>query len=79
MPVYEYQCTDCSKKFELFVPQRMNTNGVVCKQCHSANVRKLVSTFARVGGESEGSFDAPAMASAGGGCCGGSCGCACGH
>ena len=77
MPVYEYQCVDCNKKFDLFVPQRMNTEGVVCRQCHGANVKKLISTFARIGGGSDESFSAPEMS--GGGCCGGGCGCGCSH
>jgi putative FmdB family regulatory protein len=79
MPVYEYLCGDCQKKFELFVPQRMNTEGVVCRQCHGANVRKLVSTFASVGAEGEASFGAAEMSGSGGGCCGGACGCGCSH
>lgn len=79
MPVYEYQCGDCEKKFDLFVPQRISTEGVVCRMCHSTNVRKLISTFASIGAESEASFGGSEMASGGGGCCGGGCGCACGH
>jgi putative FmdB family regulatory protein len=77
MPVYEYQCSDCTKKFELFVPQRMNTAGVVCRNCHSTEVRKLVSSFASIGGDAEQTFNA--SSSSGGGCCGGAGGCACGH
>lgn len=81
MPIYEYLCGDCNQKFELFVPQRMSADGVVCKQCHSVKVRKLVSSFASVGvamgGESEASYDA--TPSTGGGCCGGACGCGGSH
>jgi len=80
LPVYEYRCGDCDKKFELFTPQRMSTEGVVCRTCHSGNVRKLVSTFARVGGgDSEMSAGDAEPMSTGGGCCGGSCGCGCAH
>ncbi len=75
MPVYEYQCGDCNKRFDLFVPQRMNTDGVVCRACHGSNVRKLISTFASVGAASEASSYTEAPANTGGGCCGGACGC----
>jgi len=76
MPVYEYCCTDCSQKFELFVPQRMSTEGVICRNCHSSSVRKLVSSFASVGAESGGEYSAAASEPSGGGCgCGGHCAC----
>lgn len=76
MPVYEYQCGDCNKRFELFFPQRISGEGVVCRNCHGDKVRKLVSTFASQGGGEDMSFSAPESAPAtGGGCCGGSCGC----
>lgn len=80
MPIYEFHCADCDKKFELFTPTRMSTDGVICRTCHGANVRRLVSTFASAGGSAEESFasEGPAV-STGGGCCGGSCGCGCGH
>jgi len=77
MPVYEYQCSDCTRKFELFVPHRMSTDGIVCRDCHSTRVRKLVSSFASIGGDGEQSFASAEPRS--GGCCGGAGGCACGH
>jgi putative FmdB family regulatory protein len=77
MPVYEYKCGDCNQKFELFVPQRMNTDGVVCRNCHGTSVQKLVSSFASVGTETSESYASAPAAS--GGCCGGAGGCACGH
>lgn len=80
MPIYEYRCGDCDKKFEVFTPMRMNMDGVVCTGCHSANVHRLISTFASVGGDAEASFDSGEETASGGGCgCGGSCGCGCGH
>ncbi len=81
MPIYEYLCGDCNQKFELFVPQRMSANGVVCKECHSPKVRKLVSSFASVGAATGADADVASgpSESMGGGCCGGACGCGCGH
>lgn len=77
MPVYEYRCGDCNKKFDLFTPQRMSTEGVICRTCHGSNVRKLVSTFASVGGGTGAEFSdgAAEPMGGGGGCCGGGCGC----
>ena len=85
MPVYEYRCADCQKKFDVFTPQRMSLENVVCRHCHGANVTKLVSVFASVGGEGESDFSdysaSPESGAGGGGCCGGGCGggCGCGN
>jgi putative FmdB family regulatory protein len=81
MPIYEYLCGDCNQTFELFVPQRMSADGVVCKECHSPKVRKLVSSFASIGAASGAESDVfySASETTGGGCCGGACGCGCSH
>jgi putative FmdB family regulatory protein len=77
MPVYEYKCTDCSRRFELFVQQRAMSDSVVCRHCHSPKIKKLVSTFASVGGGDESSSDSNTSSGCGG-CSGGSCGsCGC--
>jgi len=82
MPVYEYQCNDCSRKFELFVQHRMLADGIVCRHCHSPEVRKLVSSFASTGRGEDADFAASATGGGCGGgcggCSGGNCG-ACGH
>jgi len=77
MPVYEYRCTDCSKRFELFVQQRTMSDSVVCRHCHSPKVTRLVSTFASVGA-TEAGVDSSSASSGCAGCSGGSCGtCGC--
>ena len=78
MPVYEYRCDDCGKKFDLFAPQRMSLEGVACRHCQSTRTHKLVSVFARVGADEESSWDAGESESAGGCGCGGNCSCASG-
>ncbi len=44
MPIYEYVCLDCGKKFTVYV---LNVVGgqeeAVCPRCGSKNVRKLIS------------------------------------
>jgi putative FmdB family regulatory protein len=80
MPVYEYQCNDCSQRFELFIQHRMISDGVVCRHCHSPQVRKLVSSFASIGAgdvPKDVSMDEPSTGGCGG-CAGGNCSC-CGH
>lgn len=71
MPLYEYRCNECNQRFEALV--RVQDEGTVaCRSCSGTNVRRLISSFAMVGG-----YDDQLVAgeSAGGGCCGGSCGC----
>ncbi len=42
MPIYEYQCSDCSHKLE--VMQRMRDDPLqVCPECNEPKLRKLVS------------------------------------
>lgn len=49
MPLFEYKCRDCGTAFEKIVATA--TTQVVCKQCESPRVEKLLSVFA-VGGAS---------------------------
>jgi putative FmdB family regulatory protein len=49
MPLFEYKCRDCGTAFEKIVATA--TTPVVCKQCESPRVEKLLSVFA-VGGAS---------------------------
>ena len=43
MPIFEYQCLDCSENFVTLVK---NNEKVICKECESSNIKKLFSTFA---------------------------------
>ena len=42
MPLFEYECNDCKKKFDQLV---FNEKHVTCKYCDSKNLKKLFSTF----------------------------------
>jgi putative FmdB family regulatory protein len=44
MPIYEYQCRDCSERFEAIV--RPNESPAACPSCHSTNLERLISLFA---------------------------------
>jgi putative FmdB family regulatory protein len=75
MPIYEYRCEDCSRKFEVLTRFAERDRGQVCPACESMKTRVLVSSFAFAGaGESLESMDLGSGESSGGGCCGGSCG-----
>ncbi len=54
MPVYEYECSKCGKKFE----QRRNVSDsdsqVVCPKCKAKGPRRLFSQFATGGGSGGG-------------------------
>ncbi len=56
MPLYEYTCRQCSKRFEALV---FGKEKPTCPKCHGANLEKMVSTFAahgtEKGGDSSGS------------------------
>ena len=68
MPLYEYTCAACGKRFEALV--RSFREEVRCPACASADVEKELSTFAFAGGSPQAS---------GGGCGCGRGGCGCHH
>ncbi|MBP1770448.1 MAG: zinc ribbon protein [Candidatus Aminicenantes bacterium] len=51
MPLYEYACKNCGKRFECLVSPGKESE-VVCDKCGSADVRKLISGFGIGGGGS---------------------------
>lgn len=79
MPLYDFYCADCRRKFELFTSYEASSRGVACPTCDGSHVRKMFSVFAMSGrGDSP---DAGEMSDYGddagqGGCsCGGACAC----
>jgi len=72
MPLYEYACRDCSKRFEQLLFGREK---LACPGCHGTDLEKRLSTFA-VGAGGAASFGAgrgPQTSGPGAGGCG-SCG-----
>lgn len=51
MPIYEYKCMDCGRKFDLLIFK--NDENVECPACKKSNVSKLFSTFASISGKNE--------------------------
>ena len=55
MPIYEYQCSDCQAVFETLVTSVSAGKEIVCSQCKSTNVKKIMSgsSFKRPAGSAE--------------------------
>lgn len=66
MPIYEYTCQSCNKKFDQLVRTMSSDAKVKCPECGSPKTARALSVFA-VGAESPKTSHAPA-----GGC--GRCG-----
>ncbi len=80
MPLYDFYCSDCRKRFELFTSYAASAGMVACPTCRGNHVRKLFSVFATGGRGSGASADSASDygedGDYGGGCaCGGACSC----
>jgi putative FmdB family regulatory protein len=49
MPLYEYRCQKCGKSFELLRRMQDADRDLTCPECQSAEVERLLSTFASGG------------------------------
>jgi putative FmdB family regulatory protein len=52
MPLYEYQCKKCERKFETLVSLRELDRPVKCPYCDSEEADRLISTFSASVGSS---------------------------
>jgi putative FmdB family regulatory protein len=59
MPIYEYQCLECGKKFERLVRSRSASVAIECPQCGGRKVEKLLSAFGVQTTGSAGDFTCP--------------------
>jgi putative FmdB family regulatory protein len=48
MPIYEYECRDCSERFEVFVFSGKQID-IICPKCGHKNTEKLISNFSSNG------------------------------
>ncbi len=53
MPVFEYRCADCRKKFSALVGMTAEPDDSKCPNCGSLRTEKLVSRFARYRSEDD--------------------------
>jgi putative FmdB family regulatory protein len=43
MPIYQYRCLDCQKKFELYISyEEYGNRSVQCKHCGSQNIQRRI-------------------------------------
>jgi len=71
MPIYEFRCEKCQRRFEKLCPIGESGHNLQCPACGAPGPRRVMSGFATGGGG-----DSDAAASSGGGCAGcagGSC------
>ncbi len=45
MPVYEYRCSDCNSKFDVFHKSMNSDEEIKCPKCDSTNNKKVFSAF----------------------------------
>jgi putative FmdB family regulatory protein len=53
MPIYEYICQDCGKRFECLLRNRQDAQAIVCSHCGSGSAERIFSTFGLGGGKAE--------------------------
>ncbi|MCU0507725.1 MAG: zinc ribbon domain-containing protein [Anaerolineae bacterium] len=75
MPVYEYQCQQCDKRFEALRPMSQMDAPAECPRCGASDTRRAISVFAAVSRGADGGSRMIASSAPGGGCAG----CAGGH
>ena len=73
MPIYEYQCSDCGKTFDVLHKVRETEEDIVCPTCNSTKHVRLISapSISMKGSTRHDPESAPS--SADGSCCGGAC------
>ena len=51
MPIYEYRCAACKKKFEVLVLRTQEASASRCPHCNSEHIKRLISRFASIKSE----------------------------
>ena len=50
MPIYEYRCNRCGKSFELLRRFGQTDDEILCPECESAEIERVLSSFGMGGG-----------------------------
>lgn len=69
MPIFEYECSSCARRFEELVSSSASEEVVVCPACGSEKTCRVLSAFA-VSNSSKGSGSSSAYTSSKGSNCG---------
>ncbi|MDA8337120.1 MAG: zinc ribbon domain-containing protein [Peptococcaceae bacterium] len=72
MPIYEFRCEKCGRRFERLCSLGESGENLRCPECGSPAPRRVMSGFA-AGGSGSGSNASGASAGGCSGCAGGSC------
>lgn len=51
MPIYDYRCASCNKRFAVFFPSYSKVGEVTCQHCGSGNVARLAPRVAQMTSE----------------------------
>lgn len=51
MPIYEYRCAECGRKFEALVRKTQEESSLRCPRCGSGNMKRLISRFRSIKSE----------------------------
>ncbi|MDH3525487.1 MAG: zinc ribbon domain-containing protein [Acidobacteriota bacterium] len=49
MPLYEYECSACGRRFEVLQSLGSGSKGLTCPHCRGTALEKMLSTFAAAG------------------------------
>ncbi|OAT81789.1 FmdB family zinc ribbon protein [Desulfotomaculum copahuensis] len=75
MPIYEFRCAACGRRFEKLCALGENGQNLTCPQCHTAAPKRVMSGFAAAGRRDEAGGGAGSSCA---GCSSGNCS-SCGH
>jgi putative FmdB family regulatory protein len=53
MPLFDYRCSQCKKRFSQLVGMTADSTAPACPACGSSDVKKLISRFSRIKGDDE--------------------------
>jgi len=73
MPIYEYYCPTCCRKFDLLRPMSKADEPALCPTCQQLTEQRAISLFAARSREADGAVQAVAGGSGCAGCAGGNC------